>query len=113
MKYLVGGSYCNPSEELIEEAFEDLKIEDEILLVAYSLVDDLVAEFAHKKGIKITKEAPDNPLRGNNARFYAFKLLAREADVALIFYKRKEKEAKELIEIAETEGVEVREFEVD
>ena len=113
MNYLVGGGYCKIEPDLMEDALDDISSDDQIMLVGYNTIDDMAASFAHKHNIKIVKEAPDNPLRGRDARMYAFKTLAKKADIAVIVYKLKNKEVLELIETAENEGLEVREYYVD
>lgn len=112
MNYLFGGGKIKVPNDLMADAFEEITKDDLVLLIGATSVDDRAAEHAFQNGIKIKKIAPDNPLRGNDARYYAFRQMAKEADVINIFYKHKNDEVKQLIEIGAESGKKVVEYQI-
>ena len=112
MNYLFGGGKVKVPVDLMADAFEEITKDDVVLLIGATSVDDRAAEQAFAQGVKIRKIAPDNPLRGNDARYYAFRQLAKDADVINIFFKHKDDEVKQLIEIGAESGKKVVEYQI-
>ena len=110
MNYLVAGSLNFSDIEIAEEALEDLTKEDTVLITGNSGAEDIAAKISFKVGSKLETLAPDNHLRGTDARNYAIRSLATKADVMVILYTKNNSNIEELREIGTENSLTIRIF---
>ena len=110
MRYLVSGSLNFSDMELAEEALEDLTQEDTVLITGNAGAEDLAARVSFKVGSKLETLAPDNHLRGTDARNYALRNLAAKADIFIILYTKDNSNIEELREIGTENSLAIREY---
>lgn len=113
MNYLIGINNCKPSFEFIRNCIPLVSEGDRVFSTGVTTGDDVIAEYCLQEGIEFDALwQPDYGLRGNSADIYVFKKLALKSDSAFLFYKRKDKDIQEMIEVLTDLDLEFQEFQI-
>lgn len=110
MNILIGSNNCKPPMDLIKETFSPYGSEVTVLSVGVNPADDEVAKFTHDNNMEFKHITPDVGLRGNGAYIYSFRQLAADADEVILFFKKFDKDIKEMIEVANEFGIKYNEI---